>query len=44
MTKRKRVYSDYVQDILEEIRLVMEFTQDMDYEHFLWDKKNAASG
>lgn len=39
MTKRKRIYSDYVRDIYEEIQLVIAFTQGMTYDDYLWDKK-----
>ena len=36
---RRRVYSDYVRDILEEIQLVMEFAKNISFDDFLWDKK-----
>lgn len=36
---RRRVYSDYVRDILEEIHLVIQFTQGMTFDDFLSDIK-----
>ena len=36
---RRRVYSDYVRDILEEIHLVIEFTQGMTFDDLLSDIK-----
>jgi uncharacterized protein with HEPN domain len=36
---RRRVYSDYVRDILEEIQLVIQFTQDISFDDFLSDRK-----
>ena len=36
---RRRVYSDYVRDILEEIQLVIQFSQDITFDDFLSDRK-----
>ena len=36
---RRRVYSDYVRDILEEIQLVMEFAKNITIDDFLGDRK-----
>ena len=36
---RRRVYSDYVRDILEEIQLIIQFTQDITFDEFLGDRK-----
>ena len=36
---RRRVYSDYVRDILEELHLVIQFTQGMTFDDFLSDIK-----
>ena len=36
---RRRVYSDYVRDILEEIHLVIQFAQGMTFDDFLSDIK-----
>ena len=36
---RRRVYSDYVRDILEEIQLIIQFTQDITFDDFLGDRK-----
>ena len=36
---RRRVYSDYVRDILEEIHLVIQFVQGMTFDDFLSDRK-----
>ena len=36
---RRRVYSDYVRDILEELHLVIQFTKGMSFDDFLSDIK-----
>ena len=36
---RRRVYSDYVRDILEELHLVIQFTKGMTFDDFLSDIK-----
>ncbi|MBU1262496.1 DUF86 domain-containing protein [bacterium] len=36
---KKRDFTDYIQDILDSIREVKEFTQGMDFESFVEDKK-----
>jgi len=39
MKKRKRIYTDYLRDILDELQLIAQFIHGMEYQDFLRDKK-----